>query len=263
MSKKLGFALGAGGSRGVAHIGFLKAMEENGIVPDCIAGTSMGSVVGACYATGMSPDKMIEEINKLKFSHIFDLSMNPVKNGALLRAKKMRRQLAKYLKHYNYEQLKIPFCAVSTDLITGQPYVSCGKDHVIEGVVASSSIPGVFKPVEYHGKVLVDGGITRRVPIDEVRELGAEVVVAVDVLGKIRETHKTYNMLAVCMRIVDIMDDQLVDLRRAKQKPDLFLSPDLGDMSQYKFKDLMMAYEKGYELGLANVKKIKKLISKD
>jgi NTE family protein len=93
MSKKLGFALGAGGSRGVAHIGFLKAMEENGIVPDYISGCSMGSVVGACYAMGMSPDQMMEEVSKLKFTDIFDLSLDPFRNGALLRAKKMHKKL--------------------------------------------------------------------------------------------------------------------------------------------------------------------------
>ncbi len=260
MSKKLGFALGAGGSRGVAHIGFLKAMEENGIKPDCIAGTSMGSVVGACYALGMSPDQMIEEIEKLKFSEIFDLSINPIRNGALLRAKKMRKKLEKYLKGHTFNDLQIPFCAVATDLIKGNHVVLHGNDKLLDGVVASSSIPGVFKPVKKGHKLLVDGGITRRVPIDEVRDMGAEVVVAVDVLGKVRESHKSYNMFAVCLRVVDIMDSQITDYRRANQKPDLFLSPDLGDMSQYKFKDLRMAYEKGYELGLASVKKIKKLL---
>ena len=88
MAKKIGFALGAGGSRGVAHIGFLKAMEEMGITPDFVTGSSMGAVVGACYAIGLSPDKMIDEVLKLRFSDIFDLSLNPIGSGALLRAKR-------------------------------------------------------------------------------------------------------------------------------------------------------------------------------
>ncbi len=260
MSKKLGFALGAGGSRGVAHIGFLKAMEEAGIKPDYIAGTSMGSVVGACYALGMTADEMMTEVEKLKFSEIFDLSLNPVKNGALLRAKKMRKKLEKYLKGHTFGDLQTPFCAVATDLVTGEPVVLKGKDKLLDGVVASSSIPGVFKPVHRGHKLLVDGGITRRVPIDEVRAMGAEVVVAVDVLGQVKESNKTYNMFTVCLRIVDIMDAQLTKLRRENQKPDLFLEPDLGNMSQYKFKKLREAYEKGYELGKAHVKEILELI---
>ncbi len=260
MTKKLGFALGSGGSRGVAHIGFLKAMEERGVKPDYISGTSMGSVVGACYALGMSPDDMMKEIDKLKFSEIFDLSINPIGNGALLRAKKMRKKLEKYLKDKTFNDLKLPFCAVATDLIMGSPFVFNGERKVLDGVVASSSIPGVFKPVEYEGKLLVDGGITRRVPIDEVREMGAEVVVAVDVLGKIRECKKSYNVFTVCLRVVDIMDSQIVEHRRKAQNPDMFLEPDLGDMSQYKFKELKTAFEKGYELGKENADKILKLI---
>ncbi len=260
MSKKLGFALGAGGSRGVAHVGFLKAMEEKGIKPDFIAGTSMGSVVGACYSLGMTADQMMTEVEKLKFSEIFDLSLNPIGNGALLRAKKMRKKLVKYYKDYKFDDLKVPFVAVATDLVTGNPYVFKGKEKVIDGVVASSSIPSVFKPVVKDDKVLVDGGITRRVPIDEVREMGAEVVVAVDVLGKLRESRKNFNMFSVCLRIVDIMDSQIVDHRREIQKPDLFLEPDLGDMSQYKFKELKTAFDKGYEIGKENADKIIKLI---
>ncbi len=258
--KKLGFALGAGGSRGVAHVGFLKAMEENGIKPDYIAGTSMGSVVGACYALGMNPDQMMKEVEKLKFTEIFDLSINPIKNGALLRAKKMRKKLEKYLKNYTFDELQIPFCAVATDLVTGNPVILKGKDKVLDGVIASSSIPSVFKPVKMGDKVLVDGGITRRVPIDQARDMGAEVVVAVDVLGQLRESNKNYNVFAVCTRIVDIMDSQITNYRRDIQKPDLFLEPDLGEMSQYKFKNLRSAFDKGYELGVQNVEKIIKLI---
>ncbi len=260
MSKKLGFALGAGGSRGVAHVGFLKAMEEHGIKPNYIAGTSMGSVVGACYALGMSPDEMMKEIDKLKFSEIFDMSINPIKNAALLRANKMRKKLETYFQGYHFCDLKIPFRAVATDLVTGQPVVFKGREKVIDGVVASSSIPGVFKPIKKGDKVLVDGGITHRVPIDEVRKLGADVIVAVDVLGSLKPSNKNYNVFDVCLRVIDIMDCQIANHRREMQKPDLFLEPDLGNMSQYKFKDLTFAHDKGYELGKANVEKILELI---
>ncbi len=260
MAKKLGFALGAGGSRGVAHIGFLKAMEENGIKPDFISGTSMGSVVGACYAVGMSPDEMFKEIEGLKLFQFFDLSLNPIGNGALLRAKKIRKKLAKYLKDYTFEDLKIPFCSVATNLYTGRPVVFKGKEKLLDGVVASSTIPMIFKPFKKDDMLLVDGGITRRVPIDEVRELGAEVVVAIDVLGKLREENKKYNVFGVCTRMIDIMDSQITGHRRDKQNPDLFLEPNLGDMSQYKFKDLKIAFEKGYEFGKENANKIINLI---
>ncbi len=260
MAKKLGFALGSGGSRGVAHIGFLKAMEENGVKPDYIVGCSMGSVVGSCYSIGMSADQMYKIVIKLKFSDIFDLSINPYHNGALLAAKKMRKQLEKYLKDCTFNQTVIPFRCVATDLITGKTYVFHGDDLLVDGVSASSSIPGVFKPVEYKEMVLVDGGVKCRVPIDEVRDMGAEVVVAVDVLGKLRENKKKYNVFSVMIRSFEIADEEITRNREKHQQPDLFLEPDLGDMVMYKFKDLDKAYQKGYELGLEYVDKIKELI---
>ena len=156
MSKKLGFALGGGGSRGVAHVGFLKAMEENGIIPDFISGTSMGAIVGACYAKGMSATEIMDEVKKLKVSHVFDLSLNPIGNGALLRSKKLRKKLQEYLGDITYDRLNIPFCAVSTDLVSGEPVVHKGEELVLDGVVASSSVPGVFKPVTMGDRTLID-----------------------------------------------------------------------------------------------------------
>jgi len=97
VSKKLGLALGAGGSRGVSHIGFLKAMDEEGIVPDFIAGSSMGSVVGSCYAAGMKPDDMFNEVMKLKFNEIFGLTLNPLGQGALSRTTRMKKKLDFFL----------------------------------------------------------------------------------------------------------------------------------------------------------------------
>ena len=261
MSKKLGFALGAGGSRGVAHIGFLNAMEEAGIVADFVAGTSMGSVVGACYCAGYSADYMKKEVEKLTMSDIFDLSINPIKNGALLRAQKMRKKLASYFtKTPTFNHLKIPFRSVAVDLISGNLKVFTGDDEVAEGVAASSSIPTIFKPVEKDGMLLVDGGVRCRVPIEQVREMGAEVVIAVDVLGKLRPTTKKLNLFAVSFRVFDIMDDDITDRKMKELNADLYLAPDLGDMTPYQFKGIENAYNVGYELGKANAEKIKNLI---
>jgi len=260
MAKKLGFALGAGGSRGVAHIGFLKAMDEAGIVPDFISGCSMGSVVGACYALGMSPSDMMAEINKLKFSDIFDLSFNPVGNGALLRAKKMYKKLNTYLGENTFEDLNKPFCCVATDLVGGKTITLSGKTKVVDAVAASSSIPLIFKPVTIEDNIFVDGGVKCRVPVEQVREMGADVVVAVDVLGQVRQSDRKYNMFAVLFRVFDIMDGEMTLVKKDACNPDLFIEPDLGEMIQYKFKDMDKAYEIGYETGKNYVDKIKELI---
>lgn len=260
MAKKLGLALGAGGSRGVAHIGFLKAMEEKGIVPDYISGCSMGSVVGSCYALGMNADQMMKEINKLKFSDIFDLSLNPLGNGALLRAKKMYKKLQTYLKDTTFNQLKTPFTCVATDLNSGTVKTFSGDTKVVDAVVASSSIPGIFRPIVIDNMTLVDGGVKCRVPIEQVKDMGADVVVAVDVLGKVKEVDRKFNMISVVFRVYDIMDGEVTCRRTDEHKPDLYIEPDLGDMIQYKFKDMDKAFEIGYQTGIEYADKIKQLI---
>ncbi|MBE7086795.1 MAG: patatin-like phospholipase family protein [Clostridiales bacterium] len=260
MSKKLGFALGAGGSRGVSHIGFLKAMDEEGIVPDFIAGSSMGSVVGSCYAAGMKPDDMFNEVMKLKFNEIFGLTLNPLGQGALSRTTRMKKKLKSFLGDKTFNDLKIPFSAIVTDLNTGNPLAISGDKNVVDYVAASSTIPMIFEPFNIGDMSLVDGGVTTRVPVKEVRKMGAEVIVAVDVLGKVRPQHKKHHMFSMLFRAYDIMDSQLSKYKMKQYKPDIMVFPDLGDMNQLKFKGMDMAFEKGYEIGKEVAPKIKELI---
>lgn len=263
MAKKLGLALGAGGSRGVAHIGFLRALEEENIKPDFISGTSMGAVVGACYSKGFSIDEMEDIVTKLKFSDIFDLSLNPISSGALLRSQKMRKKLAQFLGATTFGEMQIPFTCVATDIIEGKNVVLGKKeDEVCGAVVASSSIPSIFKPVQMDDKLLVDGGIMCRVPIQTVRDMGAEVVVAVDVLGKTRRCDKKFNMFSLLLRAFDIEDSELVKYKVKEQNPDVWIEVELGDMSQYKFKDIGFAIDCGYQTGKNYAKQVKELIEK-
>lgn len=261
--KKLGFALGAGGSRGVAHIGFLQAMEENGIKPDFISGSSMGAVVGACYASGMTPEEMKNEVFQIKKSDVLDLAVTPMRNQALLKSKKMRSLLEKYLADKKFNDLKIPFCCVAVDLYTGKGVTLGGKRSVLDSVVASSSIPGIFKPVQTDdGYLLVDGGVKNRLPVKEVKKLGAEIVVAIDVLGNLRlEKDKKYSLMSVIFRTVDIYDDNGASYKLKRCKPDLLICPDMGDISQYKFNKYQESYDAGYSSGMQNAELIKKLIN--
>lgn len=258
--KKLGFALGAGGSRGVAHIGFLQAMQENGIEPDCIAGSSMGSVVGACYAAGMSVEEMKNVVFELKALDILDISGNVLKNQALFKSKKMRAKLGEYLGEKTFEELNIPYGCVSVDLVTGQTVEFTEKYAVADCVQASSSIPGVFRPVKLDGMVLVDGGVRNRLPVKLVKKMGAEAVVAVDVLGELRRADKPLNIITVILRTVDIYDSQITEMKLKKDKPDLLIRPDMGDMSQYKVKNFEVAFDAGYKAGMENADKIKELL---
>ena len=262
--KKLGLALGSGGARGVAHIGFLQALEEAGIRADCVSGCSMGAIVGACYCAGVPLETVKEKILSLKLSHVAALNVNPIRSNGLFRFTKARKLIETYIPpETTFEDLQIPFACVATDLVTGVT-VELDRGNVIDAILASSCIPGAFTPQIVEGKMLVDGGVLERVPTREVKKLGAEVIVAVDVLGDLTmaRAEAPRNLIDTLLRYVDIVDTRITQRkqRQRRRSIDLWLEPELGDMSQYRVKNLAFAYEKGYELGKANAEKIKTLI---
>ncbi len=257
--KKLGLVLGSGGARGIAHVGFLQAMEENGIKPDCVSGCSMGSVVGGLYCKGMKPSEMFDIVKGLKSSDIIDLDLVGFSNKAILKTAKMTKRIEDLFGGVTFSKLKIPFTCNAFDMNKGKT-VWFTRGSVSMGVRASSSIPIVFKPVEVRDKLLIDGGVVMRMPIEGVKKMGAEVIVGVDVLGKLRKTYDDKNMITHVLRVIDAVDWAQTENNYQNSDYDLLLMPELGDMSQYVVKNLIFAYEKGYELGNKNADKIKELI---
>ena len=258
--KKWGLVLGSSGARGTSYVGFIKSLEENGLTPNFIAGSSMGAVIGGAYAIGMKSCDMEKEILQLKSSHLIDVSLRPVTNSAILRSKKLIKVLDNYFKGKTFNQTKIPFTTVAVDLLTGGVYAFKGEDNLAEGVAASASIPAVFKPVKKGDMTLVDGGVLCRLPIQQVRDMGAEVVVVVDALGETRSIDKDFNILSIIMRSYEVMDGELTKNKNQLLRPDLLIEPDLGNMSQFKFKEFDFAIEQGYKSGVENIEKIKELI---
>ena len=262
MSKKLGLALGSGGARGVAHAGLLKALEEQGIKPDYIAGCSMGAVVGGVYASGVSAEKMFEIIKGLKKRDIISLNPYALLQTSLLKSNKVRSLLYEYLEVKEIERFPVKFCCVATDVLSGKMHTFDSGDAGL-AIQASSAIPAIFEPVKYGDKLLVDGGCTCRVPIKSVKEMGADVVIAQDVLlntsEPIKEVHGFVNIL---LRVFDIMDARNTALlyERDKHLCDLLLQPGMEGMSQYLIKDLDRAFEEGYLLAKKNMDKIKSLL---
>ncbi len=260
--KKFGLALGSGGSRGVAHVGFLQALEEAGIRPDYVTGCSMGSIVGACYCAGVSPQAMREAVVDLKLTDIAAVNAAPFHKNGLMKMTKARKRIVDLMGEKNFDELKIPFACVATDLIKGRVVV-LDQGNVADAVIASSSIPGVFSPAEIGDhKMLVDGGILERVPTRELHHMGAEVIVAVDVLGNLMvEKEVKGNLVDTLLRCIDVMDTCTTQRKRIMRKyVDLWLEPSLGPMDQYAVKDLRFAYEKGYELGKEHVEDIERLL---
>lgn len=262
MSKKLGLALGSGGSRGVTHLGVLKALEEEGIHPDYIAGCSMGAVVGACYARGITVERMLSIVRKLKTVHLMDFAVIPAPRPGFLKGEKMQNLLLKNIGDVTFDELDIPYCCVATDLLSGNT-ILLNEGKVAPCVRASSTIPIIFKPVEMNGMLLVDGGVLCRVPTEQVRAMGADVVIAVDALANSYEPVKEVKgMIAMILRMFDVMDNKSLDMKKQLKRDsyDLWLAPEIKDMNQYLMKDIERAYEEGYEITKANMDKIKELL---
>ena len=257
--KTLGLALGSGGGRGVAHIGFLKALEEAGIKPNYITGTSMGAVVGAAYAAGLSADQIYEIFKKVK---VVDLIEPTLKTGGLFASNRIENILKKHIGDKTFDELEIPYKCVAADLLSRKAVVlESGK--VNKAVAASSAIPAFFKPIELNGQKLVDGGIVERVPAAQVKEMGADVVVAVDVLARDARQTKANLIVENLMQVIDIMDETITKLKYNQNKKiiDLWLEPEIGEASPYSLKDMAAVYEAGYKIGKENVDKIKKLLN--
>lgn len=259
MSKKLGLVLGSGGARGVAHIGFIKALEEAGIKPRSISGSSAGSIVGACVAMGMSADDIMNEVRNLKASEVLYGVPNFNRSG-LFSTRGVHRKLNSFFKRKRICDLDIDFCCVATNLSKGESKVFTGRSFVVPSVVASSCIPALFEPEVIGGVQYIDGGVTSRLPIEAIRRFEPDVVVAVDVFAEGNEVTNYPNALSVLSRAVDIMDRNYTKAKTKEEKPDLLVLPDLGNMSQYTFKELEFAYEQGYKAGKESVEKIKDLI---
>ncbi len=262
MSKKIGLALGSGGSRGVAHLGVLKALEEEGIRPDYITGCSMGSVVGAGYAKGISVDEMYRIVNKLKAIQLIDVTAVPITRLALTRGNKVRKLLLSKLGDTEFADLEIPFKCVASDLYSGR-LVTLSEGKVATAVAASSSMPTVFPPVKLDGKLLIDGGVLCRVPTGQCREMGADVVIAVDVLDNTKESVKEVkNIFSMIMRIFDMMDYNATEMQKKLYRNDneVWLVPEMKGLSQYAVKNFDKAFEAGYETAKAQMSEIKELI---
>ncbi len=262
MSKKIGLALGSGGARGVAHLGVLKALEEEGIRPDYITGCSMGSVVGAGYAKGLSVDEMFGMVKDLKAIKLIDLTAIPITRLALTRGNKMRQMLLSKLGDTEFSDLKIPFRCIASDLYSGR-LVTISEGKVATAVAASSSIPTVFPPVRLNGKLLIDGGVLCRVPTQQCKAMGADAVIAVDVLDNTKESVKSVNnIVSMIMRTFDMMDYNQTELQKRVYgtEKEAWIVPEMKGISQYSVKNFDETFAAGYETAKARMPEIKELI---
>lgn len=246
---KIGLALGAGSARGIAHLGVLRVLEKYKVPIDYIAGSSMGALIGALYACGLDVDFMIKFANELQAKSWIDLCMP---RTGLISGKKVEAMLQLITKGRNIEDLNIPFAAVATDIERGDAVVlRSGK--LSQAVRASISIPVIFKPVKVDGRLLVDGGVVDRVPVSVVREMGAEIVIAVDV-NKFVAHQQVETIFDVMFQTLDIMERKI--LNATILDTDVLIRPKVGDISPAHFHRVDELVKQGELAGEAAISKI-------
>jgi NTE family protein len=251
-NKKIGLALGGGAARGLAHIGVLKALSGAGISVDYVAGTSVGSVIGALYCAGYSWQEIKQTAKHINWGKLITPTI-PI--TGLAKTNKLEHFMEHLLKHKSFADLQIPFCAVAVDISTGRE-VLLKSGSVARAVQASSSIPGLFEPTRIDGKLLVDGGLTNNVPSDVVREMGAGLVIAVDL-------NYYYPKDGAPKHILDIIYASLFIIMNNKSSKadkfaDFMVAPDLGSYSYYNLKNIDALIARGEEAMTSYIPKLKK-----
>lgn len=277
-AQKIGLVLSGGGARGLAHIGVIRALEENGVQVAAIAGTSIGAIVGALYASGRSPAEMEEIAVTLDWGRAFDdqtprehlnfrrkqdsreylvKAQATLKNGVLslpkgvIQGQNLQLLLQDQFLHAShitdFDDLPIPFRAVTGDLVTGES-VAIGSGDLATAVRASMSIPGLYAPVELEGRVLVDGGIANNVPIDVVRKMGIDKVIVIDIASPLYNAEQLDSVLPIIEQLTTLLTQSNARQQLATlTQEDLLITPDLHDVQAADFDKAALAIQRGYE----------------
>jgi NTE family protein len=251
---RVGLALGGGAAKGFAHIGVIKMLEANGIRVDVVSGTSAGSVVGAMYAGGMDAFALQKQAVALDEDRIRDVRLFA---GGLVQGQALQDYVNTTLGGRPIEKLRKPFAAVATQLETGKRMVFT-RGNAGQAVRASSSIPGVFEPVKIGGASYVDGGVVSPVPVDAARQLGADVVIAVDISTKVDGSTPT-SLLGTVNQSITIMGQQLgaQELARA----DVVIRPKVNDIGPADFERKGAAILEGERAALAALPQVRARIA--
>lgn len=276
---KIGLALGGGGARGLAHIGVLKVLEREGIPVSCIAGTSMGGLIGALSAYGLSSAEIEAETSGLgrrkNLLHLIDIQFQTRRPG-LIRGERIYRYLSDSLgENLEFADLTKPLAVVAVDVNSGQEVVLTNGSVAI-AIRATISVPAIFEPVELEDLMLVDGGILNNVPVDAGRNLGADRIIAVDVLPNFganqpgeplvveplrhtflpRVAQKTYD-------VITIMISAITEKNLREHPPDILIRPDLpNDIGLFvgfkRASEVIVAGEQAAEAALPQIQTLLK-----
>lgn len=247
---KVALALGGGAARGFAHIGVIKALEAQGIVPDIVVGTSAGAVVGAIYASGVSGFELQRIALDMEKAQVFDWNVSV---RAPLKGEPLRAFINDAVLQRPVEKLKRRFAAVATDLGSGE-LALFRSGETGRAVQASAAVPGIFQPVAIDGRDYVDGGLVSPVPIRAARKLGADFVIAVDISARPREG-RLGNGFDVLLQTFAIMGQSL--LRSELGVADVVIRPATADLSATSLDDRHRAILEGEKAAAAAMVELK------
>lgn len=250
LNTRIGVALGGGAAKGLAHVGVLSAFDEENVRIDFLSGTSIGALVASYYAFG----KPIDEIRAIGSDlHVTKVINFTLKKRGFFTTDSIRSMILRDLGDVNIEDAKIPLSICTTDILTGEQ-VTFEKGCLADAVCASMAVPGLFVPVEIDGRMLVDGGIVENVPVSALDDMGAGIIVAIDLNG-IKKYPQPTDVMDVIGNAIDIG----IDLRTRDQlkKADIVLSLDLSNYSRVGNSDNALAlFMEGYWPMKARIKRL-------
>ena len=255
---KIALVLGGGAARGFAHVGVIRALEQEKIPIDMVVGTSVGSLIGAIYASDTSSFDLEWTAFQLEKDDLFDFGvMNAVVGMGFAKGDKLEAWVKSHIKTTNIESMKIPFAAVATDLNWGHKVV-LDSGSVARAIRASAAIPGVFQPVQHQGKILVDGGVVDNIPISVARAKGADIVIAVDISANVGNTNIT-NLVGVTLQATNIMF--ALNVERSKKDADILIAPaGIGDIGMLDFTQKKRCMQAGIEATAKAIPSVHKVI---
>lgn len=250
---KIGLALGGGAARGFAHIGVLQVLEEQGIKPDLIVGTSAGSLAATLYAAGKTPTEMADLAMNMDESSITDW-MFP--GRSLMKGEALAKFVRASTANMQIENMRLPLGIVATDLNSGQPILFQRGD-AGTAVRASSSVPGVFQPVKIGSREYVDGGLVSPVPVRYAKQMGADLIIAVDI-SSIPEVQPTKSAIDILMQTFNIMGHSIsqYELKEA----DVVMRPKLAGIGSSDFSQRRLSILAGREAALTVLAQLKEKI---
>jgi len=266
---KIGLALGCGSARGLAHIGVLKVLEKYQIPVDIVAGSSMGAFVGGAYASGVCASEMEKIALNADWKLTAMMFLPTISHAGFVNGKRIKEFLKEVVGNRNIENLDRKFACVATNILTGEEVV-IDRGPLIEAIRASISIPTIFTPVYYENRFLTDGGVVNPVPVDLARRMGADIVIAVNVIplnaspqakekmkkeGK--EKYFSPNFINITLNTVNTFEREIIKLRLEKDKPDFLIEPDTSSSSLkgfYKGEEAIRAGESAAEDIISRIK---------